>query len=152
MKIIKYPDPRLRKKSLPIKNPTDPKIQKLILEMIQLLRANQAIGLAAPQIGENIRLCLIEIENELFVLINPEIKSLSGKKVIYEEGCLSFPGKFIPIKRFERVKVKAIDMSGKKQIIRARGLFARAIQHEVDHLDGKLFIDLLEHNDDSSYE
>jgi len=141
MKIITYPNPILRKKSLPVKNPTDPAIQKLVLEMTKVLRASQGIGLAAPQVGENLQVCLIEIENELFILFNPQIKSLSGKKIIAEEGCLSFPGKFLPVERYEKIKVKALDSSGKKQIIRARGLFARALQHEIDHLSGELFID-----------
>jgi peptide deformylase len=109
--------------------------------MTKTLRASQGLGLAAPQVGENIRLCIIEIENELFVLINPEIKSLSNEKIVAEEGCLSFPGKFMPVERHKRVKVKAIDGNGKAQIIRARGLFARALQHEIDHLNGELFID-----------
>lgn len=141
MKIITYPNPILRKKNLPVKNPTDPAVQQLVMEMTKLLRASQGIGLAAPQVGENLRLCLIEIENELFVLFNPVIKSLSGKRILSEEGCLSFPGKFLPVERYEKIKVKALDSAGKKQVIRARGLFARALQHEIDHLDGELFID-----------
>ncbi len=141
MNILKYPNPILREKSEEIKDPTDPKIKQLILDMTKTLRANQGLGLAAPQVGVNVRLCIIEIENELFVLINPEIKNESDEKIIAEEGCLSFPGKFMPVERSKRVKVKAIDASGKSQIIRARGLFARALQHEIDHLNGELFID-----------
>lgn len=141
MKIITYPDPILRKKSLPVKDPTDPAIQNLILEMTKILKASQGIGLAAPQIGKNIQLFLIEIENELFVILNPIIKSLTGKKILAEEGCLSFPGKYLPVKRYEKIKIKALDVTGKKQIIRARGLFARALQHEIDHLMGELIID-----------
>ena len=144
MKIVTYPNPILRKKSVPVKDPTDPLMQKLVMEMTKVLRASQGIGLAAPQIGENIQLCLIEIENELFVLFNPVIKSLSGKKILAEEGCLSFPGKFLPVKRYEKIKVKALDSAGKKQVIRARGLFSRALQHEIDHLTGDLFIDKVE--------
>jgi len=111
------------------------------MEMTKVLRASQGVGLAAPQVGENIQLCLIEIENELFVLFNPVIKNLSGKKLLAEEGCLSFPGKYLPVERYEKIKVRSLDSAGKKQVIRARGLFARALQHEIDHLSGELFID-----------
>ncbi len=140
-KIIKYPNAILREKCEKITNPTSPEIQMLILDMIKTLRANEAIGLAAPQIGKNISLCVIEIENELFVLINPVIKKISKEKIVSEEGCLSFPGKFMQVERGEKVKVSALDTNGKKQIIRARGLLARALQHEIDHLSGVLFID-----------
>ena len=141
MKIITYPNPILRQNCQPVSNPTDPAFQQLILDMIKTLRASQGIGLAAPQVGRNLQLCVVEVENELFVLINPVIKKLSGDILIAEEGCLSFPGKFIPVKRYEKIKIKALDMNGKKQVIRARGLLARVFQHEIDHLNGVLFID-----------
>lgn len=141
MNIVKYPDPILRQKSEEIKNPTSPEIKQLILDMTQTLRANNGLGLAAPQVGENLKLCLIEIDNELLVLINPQIKSVSKETVLTEEGCLSFPGKFLPIERPKRVKVKACDTNGKNQIIRAKGLLARAILHETDHLNGVLIVD-----------
>lgn len=141
MNILKYPNPILREKSKEVKDPTSTEIKQLILDMTKTLRANQGLGLAAPQVGINLRLCIIEIENELFVLINPELKNESDEKIIAEEGCLSFPGKFMPVERSKRVKVKATDASGKSQIIRAKGLFARALQHEIDHLNGELFID-----------
>ncbi len=146
LELITFPNDILREKSKRIINPTDEKIKKLITEMIDTLRANKGVGLAAPQIGVNIQLCIIEIEDELFVLINPEIKKLSGNKITSEEGCLSFPGKFLQVERYEKIKVKAVDANGKKQIIRARGFFARAIQHEIDHLGGTLFIDHVENN------
>jgi peptide deformylase len=97
--------------------------------------------LAAPQVGKNLRLCLIEIDNELLILINPQIKSVSKETTSTEEGCLSFPGKFMSIERPKRVKVKACDANGKNQIIRAKGLLARAILHETDHLEGVLIVD-----------
>ena len=140
-KIIKYPDPILRQDCQKITAPTNPEIQQLILDMTKTLRANEGIGLAAPQVGKSLQLCVIEIDHELFVLINPSIKKLSGEKIIADEGCLSFPGKYLPVERSEKIKVSAVDTNGKKQIIRARGLLSRAIQHEVDHLKGKLFID-----------
>lgn len=150
LELLTFPNDILRKKSQTITNPTDDKIKKLIVEMTNTLRAHKGVGLAAPQVGENIKLCIIEIEDELFVLINPEIKKLSGKIILSEEGCLSFPGKFLQIERYEKVKVKAIDANGKKQIIRARGFFARALQHEIDHLEGTLFVDHSENSTSSS--
>ena len=141
MKILEYPNEILRKESVEVKNPTSVETKQLIAEMIQTLRANNGLGLAAPQVGKNLRLCIIEIEHELFVLINPEIKSLSKEKLLSEEGCLSFPNKFLDIQRSKRIKIKAIDSNGKKQIIRARGLLARAIQHEIDHMNGVLIVD-----------
>lgn len=141
LEIVTYPNDALRQKAKEITNPNDHKIKKLISDMIATLTAHNGIGLAAPQVGESLRLCIIEHDNEHLILINPEIKKLSGKEVEIEEGCLSFPGRFINVKRKAKVKVKALDASGKKQIIRAKGLLARAIQHEIDHLDGVLFID-----------
>lgn len=141
LEIVKYPNPILRKKSEEIKDPTDPKIKQLIADMTATLRAHEGLGLAASQVGYNLCLFVIEVDDELFILINPQIKKLSGDEVLMEEGCLSFPGKYLPVKRYQKIKVKALDSNGKKQMIRAKGLLARALQHEIDHLDGTLFID-----------
>lgn len=141
LEILKYPNPILRQNSLEIKDPTDPKIKQLIADMTSALRAHDGLGLAAPQVGQNLRLCIAEVENEFFVLINPEIKNHSGKEIGMEEGCLSFPGKYLPVTRSEKVKVKALDTNGKKQVIRAKGLLARVLQHEIDHLNGILLVD-----------
>ncbi len=139
LEIITYPNPILTKPCQPIINPTDLKIKQLITEMTQAMRAHDGIGLAAPQIGKNIRLFLVEIDHNLMVFINPEIQKLSGKEIRMEEGCLSFPGKYLPIVRPSKVKIKFINATGQKQIIKATGLLARAIQHEFDHLEGILF-------------
>ncbi|NTU66642.1 MAG: peptide deformylase [Candidatus Moranbacteria bacterium] len=139
--IITYPDPILRKKNKKIKDPTDPKIKKLIFDMLDTLEANNGLGLAAPQVGENLRLCVIKMERKTFILINPKIVSKSLRKEVMEEGCLSFPGEFIPIKRSKKVKVHAETKEGDKIEIEAEGMLARALQHEIDHLDGTLFID-----------
>lgn len=141
LEIVTYPNDILLKKSRPITDPGDPKIKKLISDMTLTLNAHNGIGLSAPQVGENIRLCIVENEDEQLVLVNPEIKKYSGKEMVMEEGCLSFPGKFIPVKRHMKVKVRSLDTNGKKQTIRAKGLLARVLQHEIDHLDGILFID-----------
>lgn len=141
LKILKYPNPLLRKKSEKIKDPTDPKIQKLINKMIETLRSENGLGLAAPQVGQCIRLCIVECDGELNILINPVVKNKSRKKVVMEEGCLSFPGKFYSVSRPEEIKVRHLDKKGNKAKIKARGILSRAIQHEIDHLDGILVID-----------
>jgi len=144
LEILTYPNDILKKKSRPVTRVDDPRIKKLINDMLSTLDAHDGIGLAAPQVGENIRLCVVRNDNDVLVLINPEIKKLSGKEVVMEEGCLSFPGKFIPIARPAKVKVKSLDHKGNKQVIRAKGLLARALQHEIDHLDGILYIERTE--------
>lgn len=141
LEIITYPNPILTQPSQPITNPTDLEIKQLVTEMTKTMRAHDGIGLAAPQVGKNIRLFLVEIDHNLTVFINPEIQKLSGKETRMEEGCLSFPGQYLPIVRSSKVKIKFTDASGQKQIIKATGLLARAIQHEFDHLEGILFIE-----------
>lgn len=140
MKIITYPNDILNKKAQNIKNPLEPKIQKLIPEMLKTMKENNGMGLAAPQIGESIRLCVIEYQGNSYILINPKITSHSKTKVKSEEGCLSFPGKFIPVNRFETVQVRYLNEKGEKCKIKASDLLARAFQHEIDHLDGIVFI------------
>ncbi|HRY82142.1 MAG TPA: peptide deformylase [Candidatus Moranbacteria bacterium] len=140
--IITYPNEILRQKAKKIKNPKDKEIKDLILDMIETMeKSGNALGLAAPQVGQSIRLCIIKLDGKTYILINPKISRKSWKKETTEEGCLSFPGKFIPIKRSRKVTVKALDKNGEEIIIKAEGLLARAFQHEIDHLDGVLFID-----------
>jgi len=138
--ILTYPNPILEKKTKKIKDPKAPEIKALILDMLETMSQNNGLGLAATQVGYSIRLCVIKLDGKTHILLNPEIKSRSWKKVIAEEGCLSFPGQYIPIKRSVSVKVKAMDKNGKEINLKAAGLFARALQHEIDHLDGILFI------------
>lgn len=135
--ILIYPDPILLKKSRKITDPQSSEIQELILDMLQTMDVNDnCLGLAAPQIGKSLRLCIIKLAGKTYIVINPKFKSKSWKKVVTEEGCLSFPGLFIPIKRSAKVSVKAQDRAGKTYVIRAADLLARALQHEIDHLDG----------------
>jgi len=143
LKIIKYPNDFLRKKTreVKVKELKDPKIQRFILDMAKTMEVEKGVGLAAPQVGSDLRICTIQADDEAYVLVNPKIKSSSRKKDIFEEGCLSFPGKFFPIERPIKVKVQARDREGKKVKIKADGLFARVLQHEIDHLDGILVID-----------
>jgi peptide deformylase len=142
--ILHYPDPRLRNKAQKIEAVT-PEIQALIEDMAETMYAAPGVGLAATQIGEALSLFLVDVAAEdepsdLKVFINPEFVEREGTQT-WAEGCLSFPGVSEDIKRAGRVKVRALDRSGKPFEIEADGLLAVAIQHEFDHLDGVLMID-----------
>lgn len=134
-------DEILKKKSKKVEV-IDEKIKELIQDMKETLQKYDGVGLAAVQVGILKQIVIIhEGEDEpIYVLINPEIVSESGKQVV-EEGCLSFPNKFAKIERPEKVKVRAIDENGKKIEITGKGLLAQAISHEIDHLNGEVFID-----------
>jgi len=122
----------------------DKPIQRLIDDMIETMRAAPGVGLAAPQIGVPLRLAVIEVDEKVTVIINPEILKSSGEHEL-DEGCLSVPGFWGQVVRAEKVSIKALDRSGKEQRIRdAEGLYAQALQHEIDHLDGRLYIDRME--------
>jgi len=140
LKIIKEPDTRLRQKSLEIKQITA-NLKQLVLDMVQTMKANKGVGLAAPQVGQNIRLIVINLEDSPLALINPKIPWKSLRKEIEEEGCLSCPNKYGLVKRSKIIHIKALNSEGKKISFKAEGLFARVIQHEIDHLDGILIID-----------
>ena len=145
--IVIEPDPILRKKSVNLEK-VDDELRGLLDDMLETMYSAPGIGLAAVQIGVLKRLIVIDIskekdkKNPLF-LINPEIISRSNKTSIYEEGCLSLPGHFAEIERPAECHVKYIDYSGKEKEIKANGLLSTCIQHEVDHLNGILFIDYL---------
>ena len=146
-KIVIEPDPILRKKSKVLEK-VDDNLRKLLDEMLQTMYAAPGIGLAAVQVGILKRLIVIDIskekdkKNPLF-LINPEIIKKSKTTSVYEEGCLSLPGHFAEIERPAECYVKYIDYNGKKRELTAKGLLSTCIQHELDHLDGILFIDYL---------
>ena len=146
-KIIIEPDTILRKKS-EILEKVDNELRNLMDDMLETMYAAPGIGLAAVQVGILKRLIVIDIskdkekKNPLF-LINPEIVSKSNKTTIYEEGCLSLPGYFAEIERPAECKIKYLDYDGKKSEMDANGLLATCIQHEIDHLNGILFIDYL---------
>lgn len=139
--IIEYPDPILLKKTELILNAKKPAIQKLISDMLETMVKNNGVGLAAPQVGKSLRLCVIQVDDETYVLINPRITYKSYLKETCQEGCLSFPGKFLPIQRHKKVRVKALNEHGEEVTVKAQGLLSRALQHEIDHLDGKVFIE-----------
>ena len=145
-KIIIEPDPILRIKSENL-DKVDNALRKLMDDMLETMYAAPGIGLAAVQIGILKRLIVIDIskgeeKNPLF-LINPKIKYKSEKTSIYEEGCLSLPGHFAEIERPAECHVDYLDYNGKEKSIKADGLLATCVQHEIDHLDGVLFIDYL---------
>ena len=146
-KILTEPDPILRKKCEPIEK-VDTDIKKLMDDMLQTMYAAPGIGLAAVQVGILKRLVVIDIsrdkeEKKPLFLINPLIMHQSEKKSVYEEGCLSLPGQFAEIERPAECIIKYIDYNGKEKELKAEGLLATCIQHEVDHLNGILFIDYL---------
>ena len=146
-KIVIEPDPILRKKSEMLEK-VDDELRALLDDMLETMYDAPGIGLAAVQIGILKRLIVLDIskdkekKNPLF-LINPEIISLSKKTSVYEEGCLSLPGHFAEIERPAECQVKYIDYFGKEKEIKATGLLSTCIQHELDHLNGVLFIDYL---------
>lgn len=140
LKIITVPDHILSTKTKPVEK-IDRGVLDLVLDMIETCKSAQGIGLAAPQIGKSIRICVIDLEHMgilPFALINPKITKKSWKKAEMEEGCLSIPGVFGIVKRPAKIKVKALNLNGKEKEIEADGLLARVIQHEIDHLDGIL--------------
>lgn len=133
--------PVLHAATVNVKNPLDPAIQNLLPEMLRIMREADGIGLAAPQIGLQHRLCVIEIDGVIRYLINPKITSASKEKILFEEGCLSLPGDYYSIERSEKVTVRYINERNEEVKLRAHGLLAICIQHELDHLDGKLIYD-----------
>lgn len=123
-----------------VKDPLANEIQVLLPQMIKTMHQENGIGLAAPQIGKSIRLAVAEVEDKIYYLINPEITSYSQEKILFEEGCLSLPGQFFPIIRSEEITVRYQNERGLPKKLRAAGLLAIVIQHEVDHLNGILII------------
>ncbi len=144
LKIIQEGDPVLRKKAEPVKNPKDLEIKELVADMIVTMKETGGIGLAAPQVGASFRIFTVSIDNKVYVFINPEVKDFSNDEIPFEEGCLSLKKIWGPVIRSKKLTIKAIDENGKPVKIRAKGLLARVIQHEMDHLNGKLFIDKAE--------
>lgn len=145
--IVIYGDPVLREVSQPIEK-IDQGIKDLVSEMVDTLKNAKGLGLSAVQIGVTKRLfivdlSLVDISENLRVFINPEIVDQSNDEVEYEEGCLSFPGIYQKITRPVRVRVRATGLDGRLFELEAEGLAARAILHEYDHLEGRLFIDLM---------
>ena len=144
--IVLLGDPRLRLKGLPVDSFGKP-LHGLLDDMTETMRKAPGVGLAAPQVGEALQACVIEVENHLYELMNPRIVRSSGDDRDLE-GCLSLPGYYAYVTRREKVWVVAQNRVGKKIKVAGSGLLGRALQHELDHLDGKLFIDYLDSMDE----
>ena len=145
LEILEYPDKRLRTLAKPVKE-FDPELSSLIDNMFETMYEAPGIGLAASQVNVHRQLIVMDLseeKNEPRVFINPEINILEGEPEKMQEGCLSIPGFYEDIERIEHVLIKALDRHGKAFELEATGLLAVCIQHEMDHLDGKLFVDYL---------
>ena len=141
-KIVEIGDEILKEKAKKVPKIT-PNIIKLLDNMAQTLYSAKGVGLAAPQVGVSKRIVVVDAGNGLIELINPEFLSFSGKET-ETEACLSIPGLMGDVTRAASVRVKFLDRYGQEQVVKARGLLARAFQHEIDHLEGILFIDRAE--------
>lgn len=144
LQIIRYPERILRERTAPVSE-IDSSLQKLIDDMIETMYAAPGVGLAANQVGVSKRVAVVDVSmrderSELIVLINPEICHREDEVAI-EEGCLSIPGYSTVVMRAEKVKVRCLDRSGEEVEIEGEGLLSRALQHEIDHLNGMLMID-----------
>lgn len=142
--ILHYPDPRLHQSATPVTEFTA-QLKQLAEDMTETMYAAPGVGLAAPQVNVHKRLVVIDVsedKNALMVLVNPQILAQEGTQE-YEEGCLSVPGVYSKITRAARVRVQAQDLEGKPFEVEAEGLLAVCLQHEIDHLDGKVFVDYL---------
>ena len=145
--ILEFPDPRLRTKAVPVEPAriADPAFQTLLDDMFHTMYEAPGIGLAASQVDVHQRFMVMDIsedKSQPLVFINPEITTADGHQV-YQEGCLSVPGIFADVTRANRITVKALDRNGQPFEVTADGLLAICIQHEMDHLEGKVFIDYL---------
>ena len=142
--VLQFPDERLRTVAKPI-DEVNSEIKQLVADMFETMREEKGIGLAATQVNQHVRLVVMDVseeQNEPRVFINPEIVNKEGS-TISEEGCLSVPGNYAKVDRAEKVTVKALDGEGEPFELEADGLLAICIQHELDHLNGKLFVDYL---------
>ena len=143
--ILRYPDPRLHTVAKPVAT-VDARLQTLVDDMLATMYAFDGIGLAATQVNVHERLIVMDVSEERdkpLVLINPEIVWASDEKKLNNEGCLSVPGIYDDVERFLAIKVQALDLDGKTQVHEAEGLLSVCIQHEMDHLMGKVFVEYL---------
>jgi peptide deformylase len=145
LNILRYPDSRLHKVAKPV-TAFDARLKKLAADMAETMYEAPGVGLAASQVDVHEQLIVIdtsETKSELRVFINPEVLWTSEERQVYDEGCLSVPGVYDGVERPSRVKVRALDLEGKSFEVEADGLLAVCIQHEMDHLEGKVFVEYL---------
>lgn len=147
LEIHEYPDPILKKKSDPVAK-VDASVQRLIRDMLETMYDAPGVGLAAPQVGVSRRIIVIDTSREgedprPFCMVNPEVTWASEETCDYKEGCLSVPEQYADVTRPKQVRVRYLDQNGKQQEIEAEGLLATVVQHEIDHLNGILFVDRL---------
>ena len=145
LEILEYPDPRLRTIAKPVAV-VDARIRKLIDDMFETMYAAPGIGLAATQVDVHEQVIVMDLSedrSEPLVFINPQVEVLEGEPEEMQEGCLSVPGYYDNVTRIEHVRIRALDRNGEPVDMEARGLLAVCIQHEMDHLEGKLFVDYL---------
>jgi peptide deformylase len=143
--ILRYPDPRLHKVAKPVEK-VDDRVRALVRDMFETMYDSNGVGLAATQVDVHERIIVIDVSEEgddPLVLINPKVVWTSDEKVTNDEGCLSVPGIYDAVERFERIRVEALDEQGQVQEVEGDGLLSRCIQHEMDHLMGKVFVEYL---------
>ena len=146
LKILRYPDPRLHKLAKPVTEFGTDRLRQLVKDMADTMYDAPGVGLAATQVDVHERVIVIDVSettDQLMVFINPEITWASEDKQVYDEVCLSVPGIYDGVERHERVHVRALDGQGKERVIEAEGLLAVCVQHEMDHLLGKVFVEYL---------
>ncbi len=145
LSILRYPDPRLHRVAEPVRE-VDDRIRQLVRDMAETMYAAPGIGLAATQVDVHLRVIVIDVSEareQLRVFINPEIVARSDDSKVYEEGCLSVPGIYDEVERPDRVTVRALDENGQPFTLEADGLLAVCVQHEIDHLNGRVFVQYL---------
>ncbi|MBB5211780.1 peptide deformylase [Microbulbifer hydrolyticus] len=145
LEILEFPDPRLRKVAESVTEVTDAH-RALIDDMFETMYEAPGVGLAATQVNVHERIVVIDVsedQSEPLVLINPEVEVLDAEIHKYDEGCLSVPGFYETVQRPRKIRLKALDRNGEAYAVEAEGLLAVCIQHEIDHLDGKLFVDYI---------
>jgi peptide deformylase len=143
--ILEFPDPRLRKVALPVAR-VDDSVRRLVDDMLETMYAAPGVGLAANQVNVQRRVVVMDVSearDQPWVFINPEIEILDDSRREYDEGCLSVPGFYEKVDRPEHIRVRALNRDGQPFGIEPQGLMAVCIQHEIDHLNGKLFVDYL---------
>lgn len=143
--ILEFPDPRLRTRAKPVEQ-VDDSIRLLARDMLETMYDAPGIGLAATQVNRHIRMLVLDVseeKNQPMVFINPEFSPVGADRKSYDEGCLSVPGFYEPVERPDRIRVKALNEQGQPFELEADGLLSVCIQHEIDHLDGKLFVDYI---------